>query len=175
LAANPQISRSSSLSTREDGCRPEAWRCSDVARRDRFGGHHEVLLRSSTTAIEKSSLHWSVSTRRSGRCCETLRFIQSRSCAGKDRAPRSSSSVRSGLASHATSNGLIRPKGRQRPRSPSRNGYACFFPLPPRGGIPRGRQKSSLTPSSASAAGLTAAGRSLPGPTITIEAAMGAA
>lgn len=35
-------------------------------------------------------------------------------------------------------------RGRQGPRSPSRNGYACFFPLPRRDGIPRGRQKSRL-------------------------------
>jgi hypothetical protein len=30
-------------------------------------------------------------------------------------------------ASHATSNGRIRPEGRLKPRSPSRNGYAGFF------------------------------------------------
>jgi uncharacterized protein (DUF736 family) len=44
-------------------------------------------------------------------------------------------------ASDATSNGLIRPEGRPKPRSLSRNGYAGFFPLPPSGGIPRGKSK----------------------------------
>jgi hypothetical protein len=88
----------------------------------------------------------------------------------KDRPPSSSPSVCSWLASRTTSDGLIKPEGRKEPRSPSRNGDACFFPLPPSGGIPRGRQKSSLTPSSAGVADLKAAGRSLPGPRIAIEA-----
>ena len=40
-------------------------------------------------------------------------------------------------------------RGPASPRSPSRNGYASFFPLPRSGGIPRGKQKSRLPPSSA--------------------------
>src|ERR1700722_9587163 len=77
-------------------------------------------------------------------------------------------------ASDATSNGRIRARGAAAPRSPSRNGYVGFFPLPRSGGIPRGTKK----PSDAVlrfAAGLTAAGRSLPGPRTAIEAAMVAA
>ena len=65
-------------------------------------------------------------------------------------------------------------RGPASPRSPSRNGCAGFFPLPRSGGIPREAKK----PSDAvlrCAAGLTAAGRSLPGRRTAIEAAMVAA
>jgi uncharacterized protein (DUF736 family) len=65
-------------------------------------------------------------------------------------------------------------RGPASPRSPSRNGYASFFPLPRRGGIPREAKKPS-TAVLRCAAGLTAAGRSLPGPRTAIEAAMVAA
>jgi hypothetical protein len=44
-----------------------------VMSRAAIGGLHEVLLQASTTAIEKSSLHWSVSTRRGGHCCACVR------------------------------------------------------------------------------------------------------
>jgi hypothetical protein len=66
------------------------------------------------------------------------------------------------------------PEGRQKPRSPSRNGSAGFFPLPQRGVIPRGTKKLAAAVLRC-AAGLTAAGRSLPGPRTAIEAAMVAA
>jgi hypothetical protein len=72
------------------------------------------------------------------------------------------------------SNGRIRPEGRLKPRSPSRNGFAGFFPLPRRGGIPREAKKPAAAVLRC-AAGLTAAGRSLPGPRTAIEAAMVAA
>ncbi|WP_211237275.1 hypothetical protein, partial [Neisseria gonorrhoeae] len=49
-----------------------------------------------------------------------------------------------GRVPHATSNGRIRPEGRLKPRSPSRNGFAGFFPLPRRGGIPREANKPSI-------------------------------
>src|SRR5882757_10315831 len=62
-------------------------------------------------------------------------------------------------------------RGPAAPRSPSRNGYAGFFPLPRSGGIPREAKKPS-TAVLRRAAGLTAAGRSLPGPRTAIEAAM---
>src|SRR5580700_4997941 len=65
-------------------------------------------------------------------------------------------------------------RGPASPRSPSRNGFAGFFPLPRSGGIPREAKKPS-TAVLRCAAGLTAAGRSLPGPRTAIEAAMGAA
>jgi len=81
---------------------------------------------------------------------------------------------RSRGASSATSNGRIRPEGRLEPRSPSRNGFADFFPLPRSGGIPRESKKPSHAVLRA-AAGLTAAGRSLPGPRTAIEAATVAA
>src|SRR3984957_17439290 len=77
-------------------------------------------------------------------------------------------------ASDATSNGRIRARGAAAPRSPSRNGYVGFFPLPRRGGIPRGTKKPSAAVLRF-AAGLAAAGRSLPGPRTAIEAAMVAA
>ena len=77
-------------------------------------------------------------------------------------------------ASHAASNGRIRARGTAAPRSPSRNGSAGFFPLPPSGGIPRGTKKPSAAVLR-DALGLTAAGRSLPGPRTAIEAAIGAA
>jgi hypothetical protein len=64
-------------------------------------------------------------------------------------------------ASHAASNGRIRARGTAAPRSPSRNGSAGFFPLPPSGGIPRGTKKPSAAVLR-DALGLTAAGRSLP-------------
>jgi uncharacterized protein (DUF736 family) len=60
------------------------------------------------------------------------------------------------------------------PRSPSRNGYGGFFPLPRSGAIPRGTKKPSAAVLRC-AAGLAAAGRSLPGPRTAIEAAIGAA
>src|SRR5260221_407185 len=65
-------------------------------------------------------------------------------------------------------------RGTAAPRSPSRNGCAGFFPLPRSGGIPREAKKPSATVLRC-AAGLTAAGRSLPGPRTAIEAAMVAA
>ena len=65
-------------------------------------------------------------------------------------------------------------RGPALPRSPSRNGYAGFFPLPLSGGIPRGTKKPS-DGVLRFASGLTAAGRSLPGPRTAIEAAMVAA
>lgn len=65
-------------------------------------------------------------------------------------------------------------RGTAAPRSPSRNGYAGFFPLPRSGGIPREAKKPSAAVLRC-AAGLTAAGRSLPGPRTAIEAAMVAA
>jgi uncharacterized protein (DUF736 family) len=65
-------------------------------------------------------------------------------------------------------------RGTAAPRSPSRNGYAGFFPLPRSGGIPREAKKPS-TAVLRCAAGLKAAGRSLPGPRTAIEAAMVAA
>jgi uncharacterized protein (DUF736 family) len=65
-------------------------------------------------------------------------------------------------------------RGTASPRSPSRNGSAGFFPLPRSGGIPREAKKPSATVLRC-AAGLTAAGRSLPGPRTAIEAAMVAA
>ena len=65
-------------------------------------------------------------------------------------------------------------RGAATPRSPSRNGYAGFFPLPRSGGIPREAKKPSAAVLRC-AAGLTAAGRSLPGPRTAIEAAMVAA
>src|SRR3984957_8820793 len=77
-------------------------------------------------------------------------------------------------ASDATSNGRIRARGAAAPRSPSRNGSAGFFPLPRRGGIPRGTKKPSAAVLRF-AAGLAAAGRSLPGRRTAIEAAMVAA
>jgi len=40
-------------------------------------------------------------------------------------------------------------RGPALPRSPSRNGSAGFFPLPPNSGIPLEKQKSRLPPSSA--------------------------
>jgi uncharacterized protein (DUF736 family) len=49
-----------------------------------------------------------------------------------------------------------------------------FFPLPLSGGIPRGTKKPSAAVLR-DALGLSAAGRSLPGPRTAIEAAMGAA
>ena len=49
-----------------------------------------------------------------------------------------------------------------------------LFPLPPSGGIPRGTKKPSAAVLR-DALGLTAAGRSLPGPRTAIEAAIGAA
>jgi uncharacterized protein (DUF736 family) len=55
-----------------------------------------------------------------------------------------------------------------------RNGSVGFFPLPRKAAF-RAGQKSRLPPSSAGASGLTAAGRSLPGPRTAIEAAMVAA
>jgi hypothetical protein len=64
-------------------------------------------------------------------------------------------------------------RGPATPRSPSRNGFACFFPLPRSGGIPREAKKPS-TAVLRCAAGLTA-GRSLPGARTAIEAAMVAA
>ncbi|KIU48842.1 hypothetical protein QU41_12835 [Bradyrhizobium elkanii] len=66
-------------------------------------------------------------------------------------------------------------RGPAAPRSPSRNGSACFFPLPRRGGIPRGKTKKPAAAVLRVAAGLAAAGRSLPGPRTAIEAAMVAA
>ena len=65
-------------------------------------------------------------------------------------------------------------RGTAAPRSPSRNGSAGFFPLPPNGGIPREAKKPAATVLRC-AAGLAAAGRSLPGPRTAIEAAIGAA
>src|SRR5580693_7545006 len=66
------------------------------------------------------------------------------------------------------------PEGRLKPRSPSRNGFSRLFSLPPSGGIPRGTKKPSAAVLR-DALGLTAAGRSLPGPRTAIEAAMVAA
>jgi hypothetical protein len=57
----------------------------------------------------------------------------------------------------------MRRSEREEGRKCATGGHTPAFSLPPSDGIPRGRQRSSLTPSSASAAGLTAAGRSLPG------------
>ncbi|MDB5605200.1 MAG: hypothetical protein JWP25_2100 [Bradyrhizobium sp.] len=65
-------------------------------------------------------------------------------------------------------------RGAASPRSPSRNGSAGFFPLPRSSGIPR-EAKKPATAVLRCAAGLTAAGRSLPGPRTAIEAAMVAA
>jgi uncharacterized protein (DUF736 family) len=65
-------------------------------------------------------------------------------------------------------------RGPATPRSPSRNGFADFFPLPRSGGIP-GEAKKPSAAVLRCAAGLTAAGRSLPGPRTAIEAAMVAA
>jgi hypothetical protein len=53
-----------------------------------------------------------------------------------------------GRARNATSNGRIKPEGRLKPRSPSRNGSAGFFPLP-RSAAFLAEQKTRLPPSSA--------------------------
>jgi uncharacterized protein (DUF736 family) len=77
-------------------------------------------------------------------------------------------------ASDATSNGRIRPEGRLRLDRLPATATAGFFPLPRSGGIPRGKKKPSAAVLRR-AAGLAAAGRSLPGPRTAIEAAIGAA
>lgn len=52
-------------------------------------------------------------------------------------------------AANATSNGLIRPEDRQEPRSPSRNGCACFFPCREEAAFLAEDKKAGLSPSSA--------------------------
>lgn len=66
-------------------------------------------------------------------------------------------------------------RGPATPRSPSRNGSACFFPLPPRAAFLAEDKKKPSNAVLRFAPGLTAAGRSLPGPRTAIEAAMVAA
>lgn len=55
--------------------------------------------------------------------------------------PWQSPSVGHGLASNTPSNGLIRPEGRQRPRSPSRNSSRLLFSPAAKRGIPRAKSK----------------------------------
>jgi hypothetical protein len=77
-------------------------------------------------------------------------------------------------ASDATSNGRIRPEGRQGPRSPSQR-LSRLFSL---AATARHSSRETKKPSAAVlrvASGLTAAGRSPPGPRTAIEAAMVAA
>jgi len=79
-----------------------------------------------------------------------------------------------GRAPHATSNGRIKPEGRLRlDRLPAR-APLVYFPCHQEAAF-LARQITRLTPSSAVLRGLTAAGRSLPGPRTAIEAAMVAA
>src|SRR5467141_3294723 len=66
------------------------------------------------------------------------------------------------------------PEGRLRLDRLPATARPAFFPLPPSGGIPRGTKKPSAAVLR-DALGLTAAGRSLPGPRTAIEAAIGAA
>jgi uncharacterized protein (DUF736 family) len=79
-----------------------------------------------------------------------------------------------GRTPHATSNGRIRPEGRLRLDRLPATAKPAFFPCREVGGIPREAKKPSAAVLRC-AAGLTAAGRSLPGPRTAIEAAMVAA
>jgi|SRR6267154_4963118 uncharacterized protein (DUF736 family) len=79
-----------------------------------------------------------------------------------------------GRAPQTTSNGRIGPEGRQCLDRLPATASPAFFPCR-QGAAFLAEQKSRLPPSSASASGLTAAGRSLPGPRTAIEAAMVAA
>jgi hypothetical protein len=79
-------------------------------------------------------------------------------------------------ASDADLEWLIRPEGRQAPRSPSRNGSRSAFFLCREGRhSSREVKKAVLSPSSAALWALQAAGRSPPGARGAVEAAMGAA
>src|SRR5216684_6588872 len=67
------------------------------------------------------------------------------------------------------------PEGRLRLDRLPATARPAFFPCREVAAFLAGKQKSRLPPSSANAAGLPAAGRSLPGPRTAIEAAIGAA